>query len=74
MATFDNNTINYGRVAYNSSSVFVYRSYCDRVALTVPCGTVINAYWVGRTVHVKMSNGWTYVYEGFGSYTRNFPS
>lgn len=70
MAKFDTNTINYGRVTFTTSTVYVYNSFHDRFGLCVPCGSVIDARWVGQTVQVKMSNGWTYVYEGPGSYSR----
>ena len=65
---FDTATINYGRVEFTSSTVHVYSSWTTRRGLTLPCGSVLDARWVGRTVQVKMSNGWTYVYDGFGSY------
>ena len=62
MTKFDINTINFGRVTFTTSTVYVYRSFHDRFGLCVP--------WVGQTVQVKMSNGWTYVYEGPGNYSR----
>ena len=70
MAKFDTSTINYGKVTFSSSTVYVYRSYYDRFGLCVPCGSVVDARWVGQTIQVKMSNGWTYVYEGPGNYSR----
>lgn len=70
MAKFDSKTINFGRVEYTTSTVHVYSSAHERSGLCVPCGTVLDARWVGSTVQVMMSNGWTYIYEGFGNYTR----
>jgi hypothetical protein len=69
MAKFDSKTIAFGRVEYTNCTVHVYRSIHDRIALLLPCGTVLDARWVGSTVQVQMSNGWTYVFEGTGSYT-----
>ena len=70
MAKFDSKTINFGRVEYTTSTVYVYSSAHERGGLCLPCGTVLDARWVGPTVQVMMSNGWTYIYEGFGNYTR----
>lgn len=72
MAKFDSKTINFGRVEYTTSTVYVYSSTHDRAALLLPCGSVLDARWVGATVQVQMSNGWTYVYEGFGNYSRGW--
>ena len=72
MAKFDIKTINFGRVEYTSSTVYVYSSAHERGGLCLPCGMVLDAKWVGVTVQVMMSNGWTYVYEGFGNYTRGW--
>ena len=70
MAKFDSKTINFGRVEYTDCTVYVYSSTYERTGLCVPCGKVLDARWVGSTVQVMMSNGWTYIYEGFGNYTR----
>ena len=72
MAKFDIKTINFGRVEHTSSTVYVYSSSHERGGLCLPCGTVMDARWVGATVQVQMSNGWTYIYEGFGNYTRGW--
>ena len=72
MAKFDSKTINFGRVEYTSCTVHVYSSKHNRTALLLPCGSVLDARWVGTTVQVQMSNGWTYVYEGTGSYTSSW--
>lgn len=71
---FSRSTIDYGRIQFNNCTVYVYESYCNRRGLTLPCGQVLDARWVGQTVQVKMSNGWTYVYDGFGSYSTCYPS
>ena len=70
MAKFDIKTINFGRVEYTSSTVYVYSSAHEGSWLCLPCGMVQDARWVGSTVQVMMSNGWTYIYEGFGNYSR----
>lgn len=70
MAKFDNETINFGRLKFTTSTVYVYRSFYDGFGLCLPCGSVVDARWVGQTVQVKMNNGWTYVYEGPGNYSR----
>ena len=70
MAKFDSKTINFGRVEYTDCTVYVYSSTYEGAGLCLPCGKVLDARWVGSTVQVMMSNGWTYIYEGFGNYTR----
>lgn len=59
MAKFDSKTINFGRVEYTDCTVYVYSSAHERGGLCLPCGTVQDARWVGATVQVMMSNGWT---------------
>lgn len=71
---FDRETINYGRLDWNSSGVYVYSNYSNRRGLMLPCGSVRDARWVGQTVQVQMSNGWTYVYTGYGSYNQSYPT
>lgn len=71
---FDRKTIDYGRIDWNSSGVYVYSDYNNRRGLLLPCGQVLDARWVGQTVQVKMSNGWTYIYDGFGNPSKSYPS
>ena len=71
---FTRDTINYGRLSWDNSTVFVYENYNNRRGLLLPCGKVLDARWVGQTVQVQMSNGWTYVYDGFGAYRTSYPS
>ena len=71
---FTRDFVDYGRVTFTSSTVHVYRSQHDRIGLLLPCGTVLSAMWMGSNVVVKMSNGWTYVYTGPGSYNTCYPS
>lgn len=71
---FSQSTINYGRISWNSSTVLVYENYNNRRGLLLPCGSVKDARWVGQTVQVQMSNGWTYVYDDFGSYRDSYPT
>jgi hypothetical protein len=71
---FDRKTIDYGRIDWNSSGVYVYSDYCNRRGLMLPCGRVLDARWVGQTIHVQMSNGNTYVFTGFNSYNSYYPT
>ncbi len=72
MAKFDDKTVNFGRVEFTNCTVHVYSTYHDRRGLQIPGGRVVDARWVGRTVQVKMHTGWTYVFDGFGSYTESW--
>jgi hypothetical protein len=47
MAKFDSKTINLGIVEYTTSTVYVYSSAHERGGLCLPCGTVMDARWVG---------------------------
>ena len=71
---FDRSTIDYGRISWDRSRVSVYMNYNNCRSLSLPCGNVIDARWVGQTVQVTMDSGWTYVYDGFGSYKNRWPS
>lgn len=71
---FDRKTIDYGRIEWNSGGVYIYSDYNNRRGLLLPCGQVLDARWVGQTVQVKMSNGWTYVYKDFNDNSERYPS
>ena len=45
MAKFDSKTINFGRVEYTTSTVYVYSSAHERGGLCLPCGKVLDARW-----------------------------
>lgn len=64
MSKFTNKEIEYGRVELIGNTVWVYESQYQRRAIQAPCGTVADAYWQHGRVHVVMSSGMHYVYEG----------
>ena len=66
---FPQEYINCGKIVHTDTSVMIYRNLYDCRSLpNIPSGRILDAYWQGNHVVVKVEDRYSYVYEDFSDY------
>lgn len=66
---FEQEYINCGKITHTDSSVSVFKDYYNsRYLPNIPGGRVVDAYWQGTHIVVRMDSGKSYVYSNFSNW------